>query len=97
MGVGDVIGRNLGNCTSTVCKQTLDMDFVLIILKLLILGEQWPSCLQIALSFCSSIEDSQENYTAASKLYISLQEKKSRGYGCAEGSAGKELTAHCEG
>lgn len=78
MGVGDVIGRSLGNCTSTVCRQTLDMGFVLIILKLLILGEQWPSCLQIALSFCSSIEDLQENYTAASKLYISLQEKKQR-------------------
>lgn len=38
--MGDVIGRVLGNHISTVCRQTLDMGFVLIILKLLILGEQ---------------------------------------------------------
>lgn len=84
MGVGDVIGRGLGNRTSTVCRQTVDMGFVLIISKLLILGEQWPSSLQIALSFCSSVEDLQEDYTVASKLYISHQEKK------AEGVAGRK-------
>lgn len=50
MGVGNIIGMDLGNHASTVCRKTLDMGFVLTILKLLILGEQWLPCLQLVVS-----------------------------------------------
>lgn len=59
MGVGDVIGIDPGNQTSTACRNTLDMGFVLTILKLLVLGEQWLPCLQLVLILRDSLKKSR--------------------------------------